>query len=429
MAAEKEIQPMKWGLAIPRSLALLLWAATAWAQPSGAGTATVIERAVLAASCSLTHVQAAITAATAGDTILVPAGTCTWGTSSAALNVNKAVTIRGAGQGVTIIQIASTAGTWTDATIQLNAAATVRGFTIQTVTSGNSGTAFSAAVDGFRVTDIAYVNQASTTTGYFMFTTAYGVIDNNSITGGGGSNELIFAKGPTDSWQTAHSIGGADNLFVENNLFAGQGYLTDCNANSRCVVRYNTTTGPMKVDGHGKATNSPARSVRHMEVYNNLWTSAYTFWATIEMRGGGGRVFDNVSINTTSARFYLTDYGATTAAGNFGGVCQCPSDYPIDDQIGVGIDPKTAAAEPMYLWGNTMNGSPWPLTNKATTACTATCGGAFPITDIVQENRDFFKSTTKPAAMSGYTIYTCPHPMVGAGTCGTGAGRTAYVVN
>jgi hypothetical protein len=422
---------MKWRLVIPHSLlvALLcvLCVIAPAAQPAGSGTAVVIERAVLAASCSQTHVAAAITASTAGDTVLVPAGSCTWGASSAALSVNKAITLRGAGQGVTIIEISSTAGSGTDATIQLTAAATVRGFTIQTVTSGNSGTAFSASVDDFRITDIAYVNQASNTNGYFLYTGAYGLVDNNSITGGAGTNELIFARGPTDSWQTAHSIGGADNLFVENNTFAGLGYLTDCNANSRCVVRYNTTTGPMKVDGHGKATNSPARGVRHMEVYNNLWTSSSTFWTAIEMRGGGGRVFDNVSTGTASAWLYLTDYGATGPQVNFGSVCQCPSDYPIDDQIGVGIDPKSAATEPMYLWGNTRNGTAWALQDKATTACTATCG-TFAITDIIQGDRDFFNSTSKPAAMSGYTPYTCPHPSVGSGTCGTGAGRTGYTV-
>ena len=46
-------------------------------------------------------------------------------------------------------------------------------------------------------------------------------------------------------------------VYVEDCVFSGQGYVCDANANARFVVRFNTVTGPMKVDGHGKASNSP----------------------------------------------------------------------------------------------------------------------------------------------------------------------------
>ena len=40
-------------------------------------------------------------------------------------------------------------------------------------------------------------------------------------------------------------------------------------------------------------------------------------------------------------------------------------DYPLDDQIGVGIDPKTAASEPPYAVHNTQGGGAnWPVTNS-----------------------------------------------------------------
>jgi hypothetical protein len=380
---------------------------------------------VSAASCEQAAVNAAIAQASTGDIVQVPSGTCTWGSSRSFVSVNKAITLRGAGRGATVIEIASTAGSWTNATIRISAAAEVRGFTIKTVTSGSSGTAFSASANGFRISDIVYLNQASTTNGYFVYAGAYGLVDNCDITGGSGSNELIFARGPTNSWQTDHSIGQADNLFIENNEFDGRGYVCDCNSNSRCVVRYNSIAGPMKVDGHGKASNSPPRGVRHMEVYNNLWTTNSTFWSAIEIRGGGGRIFNNVATNSSSARLYLTDYAATNVWSNFGDVCQCPANYPIDDQIGVGKDPKTAAAEPLYLWNNSMSGAEWPLTPKSTAACTATCG-TFAITDIVQPGRDYFTSASKPEALAGYQPFTCPHPLAGSGTCGPAAGREGY---
>lgn len=55
---------------------------------------------VCASGCDHTSIQAAIDAATAGDTINVAAGTYA---PTATINVNKAVTLIGAGQGVTII--------------------------------------------------------------------------------------------------------------------------------------------------------------------------------------------------------------------------------------------------------------------------------------------------------------------------------------
>ncbi|MGE3841573.1 MAG: hypothetical protein AB7I50_08295 [Vicinamibacterales bacterium] len=341
--------------------------------------------------------------------------------------MNKAITLQGAGRGATIIEISPSAGSYASGTIRISAAAVVRRFTIRTSTT-SSRTAFSASANGFRITDIEYTDQSEANSGYFLYAGSYGLVDNCSITGGRGDMELIFARGPTDSWQTAHSIGGAGNLFIENNTFAGSGYVSDCNSNSRCVLRYNTITGPMKIDGHGKASNTPPRGVRHMEVYNNLWTATGLFWTAIELRGGGGRVFNNSALAGSSGAWaFLTEYGAESTWPNFGSVCQCPSNYPIDDQVGVGKDPKVAASEPMYLWNNIRSGVEWTLGSKSTNRCTATCG-AYVITDIVQPGRDYFMSASKPAAMAGYQPFTCPHPLVGPGTCDTAAGRDGYSI-
>jgi hypothetical protein len=356
-----------------------------------------------AATCSQSDVGTAITAASAGDIVSIPAGDCVWGASGTFLSVNKVITLKGAGQGQTRITLSDTGGTYTNGTIRISAAATVRGMTI-IGSNVRIATAFSTSTaDGWRITDIAY--NGGTSAAWYIYAGSYGLIDNNNITGAHGSAELIFVRGPTNSWQTPHSIGGAENVFIEDNTFNGLGYVTDCNSNARCVVRYNTITGSLKVDGHGKASNTPARSVRHMEVYNNVWTLTTGFWTAIEMRGGGGMVFNNIA-NTPlgSAWFYLTDYAATTIWPNFANTCQCPANYPIDDQIGVGMDPKSGGSEPMYLWNNTKNGLPWSLSWKSTASCTATCG-AFAVSDIIKADRDYFLSSTKPAAVDGYTPY------------------------
>ena len=51
---------------------------------------------------------------------------------------------------------------------------------------------------------------------------------------------------------------------------------------------------------------------------------------------------------------------------NFGNVIQTPFNYPVDDQIGVGADPKVAGSAPMYLWKNTSSkgSNDWPLAWK-----------------------------------------------------------------
>ncbi len=361
-----------------------------------------------AASVSMSDVQSVINNADPGDTVVIPEGTSTWGTGGAYLSVNKAIILRGAGQGKTIITLSDSGGIYTNGTIRISAAATVESMTING-SNANPVTAFSTSTsNGWRITDIDY--NGGTSGAYFVYVgNVYGLIDNNDITGAVGNAELIFVRGPTDSWQTPHSIGGADNLFIEDNTFNGRGYVCDINSNGRAVLRYNTINGPMKIDGHGKASNGPPRGVRHMEVYNNTWTNTSNYWMALTLRGGGGRVFNNVIKSASAIWVNLTDYGYTAAWPNFDNTCQCPSDYPVDDQIGVGMDPKKGASEPVYLWNNTKAGVPWVLSWKSTARCTETCG-EFSVSDVIQEGRDYFMSDTKPAAMSDYTPYEYPHP-------------------
>jgi hypothetical protein len=374
-----------------------------------------------AASCSMSDVQAIIddSGTVSGDLVQIPAGGCTWGASGTYLSVNKAITLMGAGQGQTIITLSDSGGKYTNGTIRIYAAATVRSMTING-SNANPVCAFSTSTkNGWRITDIDY--NGGTSGAYFAYIGGvYGLIDNNDITGGAGTAELIFARGPTDSWQTPHSIGGVDNLFIVDNTFNGSGYVCDINANGRAVLRYNTITGNMKIDGHGVASNSPARGVRHMEIYNNHWTAESGFWLAMEIRGGGGRIFNNVidnGINFNYNGVVLTDYCYTSNIyGNCNGNvepdhCACPTatgdqpGYPITDQIGVGIDPKSAGSEPLYLWNNIKNGDPLTLLWRPTTSCTTPCGGAFDLVDVIQEGIDYFQSETKPAAMADYTPY------------------------
>lgn len=362
---------------------------------------------------SLADVQAAINDASAGNLIRIPAGNFLWGTGQTFLSINKSIILAGAGAGTgpghTQISLATDSQQGTSGVIRILAAAVVRDFRINGAT-GNSITAFSTgSASGWRITSVTWV-PTQNVGGYFIrINRSYGLIDSCHITGASGNNELIFGLGPTDSWQTDDSLGEWSNVFIEDCVFDGPGYVCDANENARFVVRYCTINGPMKVDGHGLASNPP-RGVRQMEVYNNHWTLASNIfggssvgaWTAIEIRGGTGMAFNNTSTASASgnfATFFLTDYGYLGAFGGFGGAFQTLNNYPITDQIGVGRDPKAAASEPFYVWNNRReNDAPWARALKGVAQAAIDAyriqqnnpAATFTERDIIKANRDFY---------------------------------------
>jgi hypothetical protein len=348
----------------------------------------------------------------AGDTIVLPAGEATWGDptrgNSGIIYIILPITVRGQGD-ATVITLHEGGPTYTKGVIALWSSATfadmkIVGADTRPVTAFNiaphnntspGGVNFTG---GFRLTNITYQGRRGAAyLAYFAPGVNSGLLDTCRISGGAGNSELLFGRGPANAWQLDNTLGKAENIFVENCEFSGLGYVNDANSNARMVVRFCVISGPIKVDGHGVASNSPARSYRNMEVYHNRWTyTAAPNWAAIEMRGGTFMLFNNQS--SIPAWFYLTDYGYLATWGNFGSSFQTPVNYPITDQIGVGKDPKVAASEPAYLWNNRVGDAPWPRTVKAIPQPaidlyrtqigdpTAT----FTERDMIKANRDFF---------------------------------------
>jgi hypothetical protein len=339
-----------------------------------------------------------VAAAVDGETIQLPAGNFIWGASATYIGLSKAVILKGAGESNTIITLATNAGTYGSATIRITAAATVRDLTIAQPSSTGGGSAISlAASSGWRITSVTYNGRASVP-GYFIIVTGtYGLIDHCTINGGSGTDEFIFVRGPTDSWQTPSSMGTVNAVYIEDCTLNLNGY-TDFNSNARAVVRFCTITAPIKIDAHGLASNTPARSARHTEVYNNTWTTTYNYFTAFEIRGGTCMLFNNTNSNSKTGWFLLTDYGYRGLWPNFGNVYQTPNSYPISDQIGVGMDPKVKASEPAYVWGNTQMGAPWARTLKAPAADaitlyqtqTGNATATFTEADLIKANRDFY---------------------------------------
>jgi hypothetical protein len=340
----------------------------------------------------------------AGDTIELPAGEAIWGDPARGNGgitwITHPITIRGQGDS-TLIRIHENGPTYTKGVFSLWSAITFADMKIigadtrpVTVIDINS---YNQDASGFRVTNITYEGRRGA--GYFLFFqpgVSWGLIDSCRISGGVGNTELVFGRGPGNAWQLDNTLGKSSNIFIEDCVFGGSGYVNDANSNARMVVRYNTINGPIKVDGHGLASNTPARGYRNMEVYGNTWTTTAQAWTAIEMRGGTFMVFNNRS--AVPAWFFLLDYGYLSPWPNFGSTFQTPVNYPITDQVGVGKDPKRAGSEPAYVWDNRVNGNPWPRTIKSIPigalelyrTQTGNPTANFTERDIVQANRDFF---------------------------------------
>lgn len=362
----------------------------------------------------------------AGDTIVLPAGSGTWGLTSngqgGRIWIILPITITGQGDS-TVITLDENGPVYTQGALNLWSTVTLSnmkfiGAQTRPVTPftsyayNNSGVPGGINyVGGARITNITYESRNGA--GYFLYVGGvYTLTDNCRFTSTAGNTELFFSRGPTNAWQTPNSMGTINNVYIEDCTFGGTGYVNDANSNARMVIRFCTITAGIKVDGHGLASNSaPSRGFRCMETYHNTWTHNGVSWTAIEIRGGTTMTFNNTTTNSYG-NFFMTDYGYLAEWPNFSNTYQTPINYPIVDQVGVGQDPKTAASEPAYIWGNRFGGTVWPRQLKAVAggaitlyqSQTSNPSATFSERDIIQANRDFYAEAGFETAANGAPV-------------------------
>ncbi len=267
----------------------------------------------------------------------------------------------------------------TNAVIQISNGAWVENFAIPSALSGTPPFSVSNGTTGARITGIAYNTRETTNCAYFCVVACSSsqlsqvTIDDNIIVPASGTNELILTRGPIDAWQKPDSWGSPNQVYIETNQFGlpggnTGGYVCDFNSNTIGTVRFNTIYGPIKIDGHGAATNTPTRGVRQMEIYGNAFLSKQSFFQAMEIRGGTSRNFLNYAANSAITNpvgsDYITydEYGCLNQSGAFNGVWQTPSNYPILDQVGEGQDLNGSQApggsDPAYMWLNRITVGP-----------------------------------------------------------------------
>ena len=275
---------------------------------------------IQAASCNQNHVGSAVNSANDGDTVVVPAGNCTW---SSTLTIDgKAITLQGAGIDSTVITdgIASNGTTakpimfvW----ITKNTGKTrMTGFTFNGGTNGaknwTSIVAFYGNSSQLRIDHNKFI--PTRVRGMEVTGNMRGVIDHNywQLDRGWFSQGLDIHH-PSwgdvgdfgdDSWAQPANFGSANFMFVEDNQFVATGghvYATDGWMGQRTVFRRNTYVNSTWAD-HGTETSGRWRSARASEIYQNTFIvntdggsdwSLGSFPSAIGTRGGSHIVFEN----------------------------------------------------------------------------------------------------------------------------------------
>lgn len=274
-----------------------------------------------AASCSLADVVAAINAASAEDTVLVPAGSCTW---SSQLSITKGIQLIGAGIGNTVITGNYTSGNQplisyspTSGNYQYNYRFRISGFTFDL---NNKSMGIGLGLNGknapftlqtkIRIDHNRFLNPLSAGYGgqYIRNYGCRGVIDNNVF-------ELAYYPmkedpGANHTWWQYFTIRPGiegDSMYVEDNVFNGiktGGIVTDCQFSGRYVYRYNTITNTASsyplFDMHGN-DGTDMCSCFGAEIYGNNVIGNYALSPFFDHRGGKALVFHNNKQSTNSS--------------------------------------------------------------------------------------------------------------------------------
>jgi hypothetical protein len=432
-------------------------------------------------------VQAAVDAASdnAGDTVTIAAGSCAF--ANRVVWTNKNITVQGKGIGSTIITAATGITSVFAPTITNPERASFRitGMSMEGVSLTQGAikiTAYRATgySSGWRIDNIKTLF-----TGYAVSVLVYGVtwglIDNCDFKAAGKFIliDAVMFELDTAAYKGSYErsldvgLGKVSAIYVENCTIettqnSGGAVLTDIDqGGGSLVLRYNNIKGGILYThwNRGSGEYGPKK----YEVYNNILNGANATtggnagWVARIMGGTG--VFFNNSVSNYSAynTFFLDDNRATGAnrvsplyncgeiqppTNTWDGNLECangtaPSEgscgastftgWPCYGQVGRGKGTLGSLnSVPWFAWNNPRTGG-----GEATLAAYSGTSAYIKPYSSPHVNSDFeyYNATDQSDAVAKglsdgdgglYSIYICPHPLAGTGTCGAGAGKGAY---
>lgn len=408
-------------------------------------------------NCAQATVQAALDAAEDGDTVRIPAGTCTWAERVTWANVN--VTLEGAGIDQTVLlcdeclTITSTDSTSAHSQWRLTGmtfhGASPSGIVI-TIWDNVSSWHY-----GWRI-DHVKLDYPGAGSGYGIFIggATYGVIDSSAWNWGGGL-AIIMVGQLSDEWpgSATHPQGGYllaqpldlgsfKAVYIEDNVFTGTApggfaaYDTS-SGGGRAVFRHNTVTGGMYYSHWTR--NREVGGILH-EIYRNRFVGNANYNAyPVRLEAGTGVIFDNTVQGYTDLYavlderrgFYESDgeLGACDGSQAWDGNAGDPAapGWPCLGQIGRAPGKSMAQimagekqeSTPLYLWNNGVeegcrsggacsNGFGVSVWDGSTAARSYVSADPHPNGEV-----DYVLNGTTPKP--GYVPYTYPHPLRASG--------------
>jgi hypothetical protein len=410
---------------------------------------------LVAASCSNADVQTQVNAAKDGDTVSIPAGTCTWtGTVSW---TNQNISVIGAGVSSTYINASTRAFNIGISNIA-KASWRLSGFTLQGVASSNGLININASSAptwsyGWRIDHINITYTGSIANDPLtIWGVTYGLIDDvNFSIGGGGTFILVAGYMGAEDGSSISKLLGLYNIslpldlgtykavYIETCTFSNGGsgaYFAAFDSSAggaRVVFRYNTTGG--NVYAHWNRTGE-IDGIKY-EVYNNTFTGDANNQIPIRLEAGTGVIFNNTVSTSLSIPQIWIDERRGCQDENSAPELMCDgthnwdgdvesSGWPCLGQIGraPGLDPpysssSYASSSPLYAWnnGNQTGCSTGGSCTNSVNLVPLTCSSGVDYTLFLRTTGnphsdgsvDYVNNGTTP--MPGYTPYMYPHPL------------------
>ena len=380
-------------------------------------------------STSFIDVSNAISKASYGDTVQIPAGTSTWSNGVYVTGI----TLSGAGIDNTVIldnmPNLSVARMISIITVA-NSLSRVTGITLRGGLNPNENfkgklecSATLAAKTSFRVDHCSFENlngdnifvdgaNFSAVIDHDIF--ILGLVNAGGVTTGTGITQ--WGDSATDgygdaSWASPPTYGTANTLYIEDNFFtntvpnSSSCAAYDAYTGARSVFRYNTVYNTFWAD-HGNDTSQRYRGTRQFEIYNNTFTDNQSFVTAMDFRSGTGVVFSN-TVNGYNLFDTIENY--RNVQGNyFGGVTgfnSWDSNSPISYFSGTHTGPNDSP----FLQ---VSGSPWTVNQWAGYTVNDTNTGRF---CLIQGNTTNQLIMTAPKDLGpmnfnngdGFVIYYC----------------------
>jgi hypothetical protein len=424
------------------------------------------------ANGSVSDVQAAVSAARNGSTVIISNGRYTW---TRALSISKFVSLQAATPGRVTIAHNNPGGDLIDLVTNSAGHSIIAGVRFLPGTANNSsnyisvsdrsspdlkngprqpagGAQFAIMYDcTFNVPDsqLRFAIDWMSTGGLIYNCTFTSTTDGGSSGPGCGSGCLrVESNYP---WYNVSTFGNVDtdgsiNCYIENCTFHNfYNQAVDCDDNARVVVRYCTIVNSQMVT-HGVTSRWGGRQV---ELYRNSFNyvqeppnSAGITWVNLNryfwFRAGTARIWGNKVMPIFSGRYWnaggswvFIDEPLTRPGAGNGGVCETEAEYPGTRWPGTGSNGTTqyrntqrtgvvvtpSFVDPVYIWDNTDVPGAIPGGVKHPSAWWGTNdqpGDGCASPGRGHQTADVFRLNRDifiEVAPTGYTPYVYPHPL------------------